>query len=123
MSVSPVSGILRTPKDLSSSSRRARPENTLSSVPLTLAYTAMNSTGRGKSMGSNFTGADSSHSVSPVLVFESLETAPISPAVSSDTGSCFLPFKRYMAFMRSVWPVVALSTVMPVFNTPRHTLK
>ena len=91
ITVSCVSSERATRSVGSSSRRRARPVESLSSSPFVFGSTAYASSGSGSSIGGSCTGSSFVDNVSPVWVCWSFATAPMSPAATSETFSCSLP--------------------------------
>ena len=108
ISTSPVSAFFSMRMVGSSSRMRFRPEMTLSSSPCFLAVTARLMHGAGNSIGAKRTGLAASHSVSPVAVYCSLPSAPMSPALSLSSAMVFLPRMRYGALGFSDFSALAL---------------
>ena len=61
--------------------------------------------------------------VFPACVSLSFKTAPISPAIISETSFLFLPFTKYNCLNLSVTFLLVFVTSFPVDNFPEHTLK
>ena len=93
MTVSWVSGDRSTRSVGSSSCTRARAVESLSSSPFDFGSMAMARRGSGRSSGVSVAVSPLATSVSPVAVWASLATAPMSPAGTSATVSCSLPRK------------------------------
>jgi hypothetical protein len=100
---------LRSMRRVGSSSRtRASAVESLSSSPLVLGSTAMPSSGSGIGIAGSTTGSSLAENVSPVVVWFSLATAPISPAGTSDRLSWSFPFSVNSCPTRSSVFFVAL---------------
>ena len=82
---------------------------------------AYDSTGSGYLSGGKTAGSDLSPSVSPVSVSFSFGTAPRSPARSSGTFVCVLPWSRTTWPSRSAVSRVLLWTVESVLSEPLMT--
>ena len=118
-----MSGLRSTRMLGSSSTSRVRAELSLSRSALDAGSTATGNVGGGKVRPGRRRGVSRVDRLSPVTVWTSFATAPISPATSSPTGSWSLPL------MRSTWPIRS-SSPRPLFQTwscdlivPDHTRK
>ena len=114
----PVSSSLVTRKVGSSSTRRARPTDSLSWSAFDFGSTATEITGSRKVIDSSTIGAFSAESVSPVVVCFSPTPAAISPAVTSSRSSRWFACICRMRPTRSVRPVVVFSTLSPDLIVP-----
>ncbi len=94
----------------SSSLRRDRAVDSLSSSPLVFGVIANASSGSGISIGDRVTASSLVENVSPVVVCASFATAAISPAGTSESVSCSLPRSANSWPIRSSVPFVALNT-------------
>ena len=118
MSVCPVSSSLVTRNVGSSSARRWRPCDSLSWSPLVFGSIATEMTGSGNVIDSSTIGAVSAASVSPVVDCFSPTAAAISPAPISSRSSRWLACICRMRPIRSVLPLVVLSTRSPALTWP-----
>ena len=78
-------------------------------------------TGSGNFIDSKIIGFAASDRVSPVFIDLNPTAAQISPAVTLSIGFCLLACILYKRVIRSFFPVLALKTVSPAFNTPEYT--
>ena len=107
--------------DGSSSSSRCIEVLILSSSPRVFGSIAYDSTGSGNLMGGNVVWSDLSPIVSFVSVSLSFATDPRSPALSSGTVVCVLPWSSTRWPRRSGASLVLLCTVESALNVPDTT--
>ncbi len=118
MSVCPVSSSVRTWKVGSSSDRRCSPEPSLSWSAFVFGSIATEMTGSGKFIDSSRIGAESTASVSPVVVCLRPTAATISPAPIDSRSSRWFACICSSRPIRSVLPVVAFRTRSPALTFP-----
>jgi hypothetical protein len=118
MIVWPVSSSVVTRNVGSSSARRASPLPSLSWSAFDFGSTATAITGSGNVIDSSTIGADSTASVSPVVVDLSPTPAAMSPAPISSRSSRWFACIWRMRPMRSVLPVVVFRTRSPALTVP-----
>ena len=116
MSVCPVSSSDVTRKVGSSSARRWSAVASLSWSAFVRGSIATEMTGSGNDMDSSTIGAESTASVSPVVVNLSPTAAAISPAPISSRSSRWFACIWRMRPIRSVLPFVVLSTRPPALT-------
>ena len=119
MIVWPVSSSVRTRKVGSSSDRRPSAVDIFSSSTFDLGSMATSTTGSGNVIASRMIGWSSEQSVSPVVTRLKPMPAAMSPASTSVISSRLLACICTRRPMRSLLPVVALSTVSPVLTLAR----
>ena len=117
-----VSALRSRRSDGSSSSRRCSALASLSSSLFDLAWMATARTGAGGSNGSTVMSAPRAPRTSPVVVSASFATAAMSPAGTSETGSCSLPRMSVSWCRRSSCMVRPLTNVASAFTVPCSTL-
>jgi hypothetical protein len=118
MSVCPVSSSVRTWKVGSSSESRWSPEPSLSWSAFVFGSMATKMTGSGNVMDSSRIGAESTASVSPVVVCLRPTAATISPAPMDSRSSRWFACIWSRRPILSVLPVVAFRTRSPAFTFP-----
>ena len=102
----------------SSFAKRLRASPIFSWSFFVLGSTAISITGSGKSIDSNTIGLFLSHRVCPVIVFLRPANATMSPALALLISSLLLACINNIRPILSSFPVVALSTPVPVDNVP-----
>ena len=118
MTTWPVCSSVRTRNVGSSAISLAMPWPSFSWSALVFGSMASEITGSGNVIDSSRIGFFSSHSVSPVVTERSPTAAAMSPAKTSLISSRLLACIFSRRPMRSLLPLVALSTEVPVVSVP-----